>query len=448
MDGERKGRLRATILESDGTGLSIMSNLQALWQQTFQRLTGTPQDCLDQAFRSAVKIKEIEDQYFQGQPVAAAQTDYGAGVVTYFTTEVNRYLQNIDKQLANYNKNSTFGGFKKGKNTALNSSEKNYALDKLNFIERVVQRYPNREMTNQELVGSPLSRPARQENRRHIRHEEALHKIDTASRKTGVLPRSFLRTINRLKQDMDPQTDEGEKKVLNQYRSSRYKTALSIKFLLMLIIIPLLVQQLTKTFFLTPLVESYFAQHTEIVFINQNMEAEAYEELQKFEYSLHFRGLLGFNDPLTPEEVTEKMQQKATEISENYRRLSTGAIANIFADIFSLFSFVLVLIFSREEIEVLKQFIDEIVYGLSDSAKAFLIILFTDVFVGFHSPHGWEVVLKSVAQHFGLPENQDFNFLFIATFPVVLDTVFKYWIFRYLNSISPSAVATYRNMNE
>jgi hypothetical protein len=421
-----------------------MSNLQALWQQTVQLLTGTPQDCLDQAFRWAVKIKEIEDQYFQGQPVSAAQTDYGAGVVTYFTTEVNRYLENIDKQLANYNKNS----IKKGKNTALNSSEKNSALDKLNFIERVVQRYPNTAMANPELVGSPPPRSPRPENRRHIRHEEALHKIDTASRKTGVLPRSFLRTINRLKQDMDPQTDEGEKKVLNQYRSSRYKTALSIKFLLMLIIIPLLVQQLTKTFFLAPLVESYFARHTEIVFINQNMEAEAYEELQKFEYSLHFRGLLGFNDPLTPEEVTEKMQEKAAEISENYRRLSTGAIANIFADICSLFSFVLVLIFSRDEIEVLKQFIDEIVYGLSDSAKAFLIILFTDVFVGFHSPHGWEVVLKSVAQHFGLPENQDFNFLFIATFPVVLDTVFKYWIFRYLNSISPSAVATYRNMNE
>jgi hypothetical protein len=26
--------------------------------------------------------------------------------------------------------------------------------------------------------------------------------------------------------------------------------------------------------------------------------------------------------------------------------------------------------------------------------------------------------------------------------------VIKYWIFRYLNRISPSAVATYRNMNE
>ncbi|MEM9151876.1 MAG: proton extrusion protein PcxA, partial [Cyanobacteria bacterium P01_F01_bin.3] len=83
-----------------------------------------------------------------------------------------------------------------------------------------------------------------------------------------------------------------------------------------------------------------------------------------------------------------------------------------------------------------------------DSAKAFIIILLTDTFVGFHSPHGWEVLLEGVADHLGLPANRNFIFLFIATFPVILDTVFKYWIFRYLNRISPSAVATYKTMNE
>ncbi|MGB3571772.1 MAG: proton extrusion protein PcxA, partial [Phormidesmis sp.] len=102
----------------------------------------------------------------------------------------------------------------------------------------------------------------------------------------------------------------------------------------------------------------------------------------------------------------------------------------------------------KDQVATLKSFIDEIVYGLSDSAKAFIIILLTDTFVGFHSPHGWEVLLEGVADHLGLPANRNFIFLFIATFPVILDTVFKYWIFRYLNRISPSAVATYKTMNE
>ncbi|MEI6063748.1 MAG: hypothetical protein WCQ26_04090 [Pseudanabaena sp. ELA748] len=51
-------------------------------------------------------------------------------------------------------------------------------------------------------------------------------------------------------------------------------------------------------------------------------------------------------------------------------------------------------------------------------------------------------------RHLGIPENRDFIYLFIATFPVVLDSIFKYWIFCYLSRVSPSAVATYTNMNE
>ena len=120
----------------------------------------------------------------------------------------------------------------------------------------------------------------------------------------------------------------------------------------------------------------------------------------------------------------------------------------MFADILAAGAFALLLITRKQDVANLKAFIDEIVYGLSDSAKAFIIILFTDIFVGFHSPHGWEVLLEGLSRHFGFPANRDFIFLFIATFPVILDTIFKYWIFRYLNRISPSSVATYKNMNE
>jgi lipoprotein signal peptidase len=281
-----------------------------------------------------------------------------------------------------------------------------------------------------------------------VQADNDFQKMNSASQKTGVLPRSLLKTITRISQEIDPQSGETEKKVLNQYRTSRYKTALSIKFILMLIIIPLLVHQLTKTFFLVPVVENYFNKHEEVIFINQSLEGEAFEELKNYEESIRFRGLIGLAPKLSEEETETRLKEKAAEISEAYRHVGANAIANVFADLLSLIAFAAVLLNSRDEVEIVKGFIDEIVYGLSDSAKAFLIILFTDMFVGFHSPHGWEVILESVSRHFGLPENRDFNFLFIATFPVILDTVFKYWIFRYLNGISPSSVATYRNMNE
>ena len=117
------------------------------------------------------------------------------------------------------------------------------------------------------------------------------------------------------------------------------------------------------------------------------------------------------------------------------------------ADLGGLFGFIVVCVFGQRDLQVLRSFLDELVYGLSDSAKAFAIILFTDIFVGFHSPEGWTVLLDGVANHLGLPARENFIMLFIATFPVVLATIFKYWIFRYLNRVSPSSVATLRNMN-
>ena len=43
---------------------------------------------------------------------------------------------------------------------------------------------------------------------------------------------------------------------------------------------------------------------------------------------------------------------------------------------------------TKRQISILKSFLNQLIYGLSDTAKAFLIILVTDLFVGFHSPHG------------------------------------------------------------
>ncbi len=171
-------------------------------------------------------------------------------------------------------------------------------------------------------------------------------------------------------------------------------------------------------------------------------------ELRTFEENMHLKSIIGLNPQLSEQEKKEQIKEKAIELAEDYRHQSSNAIKNVFADMLSIIAFGLVIYYSKKELLVLKSFIDETIYGLSDSAKAFLIILFTDMFVGFHSPHGWEVILEGVTHHFGLPHNRDFNFLFIATFPVILDNVLKYWIFRFLNRLSPSAVATYKNMNE
>nr|QCI08507.1 Envelope membrane protein [Spermothamnion repens] len=266
---------------------------------------------------------------------------------------------------------------------------------------------------------------------------------EIALEKTGIIPRSMSRLFNQFKQDLTPNS---ELEMLEEFKVSRYQTIASIKYLLLLFILPIIINQLSKTFILDPLITSIWNKHQPDIFINESQEERAFADLQRFEEKLHFEILIGkLNESCN---IENKIKDKALEIALKYNYESSNAIKNILADFTAIIIFISILIFNKRQFSILRSFINQFIYELSDTAKAFLIILFTDIFVGFHSPHGWEIIMEAVLRHFGLPENRDFIFLFISTFPVILDTVFKYWIFRYLNKISPSAVATYHNMNE
>nr|YP_011029772.1 envelope membrane protein [Spiraea dasyantha]WNV25593.1 envelope membrane protein [Spiraea dasyantha] len=105
-------------------------------------------------------------------------------------------------------------------------------------------------------------------------------------------------------------------------------------------------------------------------------------------------------------------------------------------------------ILGNEELVILNSWVQEFLYNLSDTIKAFSILLLTDLCIGFHSPHGWELMIGSVYKDFGFAHNEQIISGLVSTFPVILDTIFKYWIFRYLNRVSPSLVVIYHSMND
>nr|YP_009397831.1 Envelope membrane protein [Sonderella linearis]ARW67017.1 Envelope membrane protein [Sonderella linearis] len=263
--------------------------------------------------------------------------------------------------------------------------------------------------------------------------------------KTGVIPRSISKLFDKFKKELNP---NAEVEALEEFKVARYQTLTSVKYIIILFIVPILINQISKNFFLDPIINNFWNKNSAYIFINNSQQERAFADLQRFEEQLHFDILIGKLDKLSIDKVEQKISEKALKIAGQYSNESANAIKNVLADSTSIVIFISILIFNKRQFSILKSFVNEFIYDLSDTAKAFLIILFTDIFVGFHSPHGWEIVIEAILRHFGLPENRDFIFIFISTFPVVLDTIFKYWIFRYLNKISPSAVATYHNMNE
>nr|YP_009515107.1 envelope membrane protein [Dendrotrophe varians]YP_009772467.1 envelope membrane protein [Phacellaria compressa]YP_009772539.1 envelope membrane protein [Phacellaria glomerata]YP_010835807.1 envelope membrane protein [Phacellaria rigidula]AUN45186.1 envelope membrane protein [Dendrotrophe varians]QIT03557.1 envelope membrane protein [Phacellaria compressa]QIT03629.1 envelope membrane protein [Phacellaria glomerata]WGC44156.1 envelope membrane protein [Phacellaria rigidula] len=102
----------------------------------------------------------------------------------------------------------------------------------------------------------------------------------------------------------------------------------------------------------------------------------------------------------------------------------------------------------NEELVLLNSWVQEFLYNLNDTIKAFSILLVMDLCIGFHSPHGWELMIGSVYKDFGFVQNDQIISGLVSTFPVILDTIFKSWIFRYLNRVSPSLVVIYHSMND
>ncbi len=398
----------------------------------------TPERALLEAHEAANKIKNIETEHFGGKKISAESANYTESVMSYWQGYLNKNLIVIKTRLAEFRLSYSI----------LNVSDTTI-LEKLQLIDEVVSKYtPKLELVENSgliSVAQPLKTNSSEVNNKLDESNTEIIKTQSISQKTGFLPRSLGITFNKIKTDFTPNAEE---KFVKNYRISRSRTRTALRFLLILILVPLLTQHFSKQILINPIIERNFNIDNTQIFLNSEMEENALQELKIFEERLKFASLLKQAPELSAEAIEEKIKKKAIEIAEDFSHKGSGAISNIFADIISLIAFGIIIAMSKREIVIVKSFIDNVVYGLSDSAKAFLIILFTDVFVGFHSPHGWEIILEGLGEHLGLPANRSVIFLFIATFPVILDTIVKYWIFRYLSRLSPSALATLKEMNE
>jgi hypothetical protein len=146
--------------------------------------------------------------------------------------------------------------------------------------------------------------------------------------------------------------------------------------------------------------------------------------------------------------LQKRLQTKIVEFAKHYNEESIEAVTNFFADLLSFGTLWFLLLRFEIQINITKSFLLEVFFGLDDSKKSLLLLFFTDLLVGYHSPNIWELFFQTVFDHYGLPESQTTIFLLVATLPVLLDVLFKYLIFRHLNRASPATVATYHAMIE
>jgi CemA family len=409
----------------------MFAGLSGYWQDVNEWFFRTPDRALDEAYKAALKVQSIEDEN-GGQKIE----ENNPKLPTYLRADLQKYLRIAKLRLTEFQTSRSIDVRKSDASDnpyGTDIETEALVLEKLQLIDWILERYsPNPNPSPPPVSDQPVFL--------------SFDQPKPPGKNNLLIDATVVNTFKKIRQDLNP---AAEQEIVSTFRTSKDLTKNSLRFLLTMILIPLLVHFMSKFLVIGPIVDYYYPRtHQQNIFINSNLEKEALEKLEQFERHIKFQSITGAIPAISAEELEIQVKEQAQQIRKSFIRQSTNAVKNWFADILSVTAFIFFLTRSKRQITSLLSFTSEITSGVSDSAKVFVIILFTDVFVGFHSPHGWEVVLAGMADHWGIAENRSFNSLFIATFPVILDTVFKFWVFRYLSGQSPSSVAIYKSMNE
>lgn len=397
------------------------------WNRVNQWVERRSLVALESAYQRALKIKAIEDKHFGGQKISPAAL-VGKSVYDYFQSTLERELFQIRFDLTQVR----LGNFINPQT----NPENNNILETLNAIEDIIGKY---RLDLEELLPPLPNNQTPNLPNTNLTGDSSRDKTNqTISPATGNKFFNFQQEL----------TPEYEQTVIKQLRTLRQQQRIAIRFLLILLFVPVFVQVITKNFIVSPFINYFEVDKTAMsqVYIAQEVGEKFLSEFSRLREIQELKQVLGLNK--NPEEEEHKFREQVQELFREAGYESQDGWKNLLSDITGLIAFIAILIFGRQQLTITRAYVSRYFLSLNDITKAFIFILFTDIFVGFHSAEGWTVILETLFRHFGWRENITFISLFVATVPVILDTIFKLLIFNYLTRKSPTAATILEKMNQ
>jgi hypothetical protein len=410
---------------------------------------------LNNAFTAAQEIKVLEDQYYDGSPIVYS-AEQSKTVYDYLRSLRDRKLLQIRTNLTQFRLNSFVLNQSASETAAAETIQEQAVLDQLNFIESVIGKY--RESPEDDLAQAAAMMA--EDDGKQLKGALRSPATDTDAQPSSTqIMDPVIMEVEADKQqrnriglfgggliggDLDPNY---ELRVVQELRLKRKQNQVAMRWLVILIFVPLLLGLLSRYLVFDPLLGSYADKYPDRIELDAEIQAEFDLELNNYKERLEVQELLGVIPEMTPEEERERLSDKAVELWQEAREAELRGLKNLLADLTALAIFVGLVYFNRSRLSILRNATNRTFLSLSDTTKVFIFILVTDMFVGFHSAEGWSVILNSLGYHFGLSENEAAVGMFIATVPVFLDACIKFWIFSYLTRFSPASSAVYERMN-
>ena len=245
---------------------------------------------LEQAYQAAIAIKAIEDKHFKGQKITA-QNNQGISIYNYFKTDLDQALLKTRWYLTQF----------QASNFWLSSQQQQKPeaeiLNKLGEIEAIIGKYRSEpEAIETEIFPRPTA------NTGESLPESKLTDLEEESRGKNRL--------FKLNRELTPAY---EQEVIQRLRNLRQQKKIAIRFLILLILVPLLVQVATKNLIYSPLI-NYFRVEVakgEKLYIQDELVEQYFEEFSRYKEILEIKELLGLGKPESPEETRKKLKAKS-----------------------------------------------------------------------------------------------------------------------------------------
>lgn len=243
--------------------------------------------------------------------------------------------------------------------------------------------------------------------------------------------------------------DDNDDDLLYEDRVFRYASTNSVKFLAVLIIVPCALDFLVHDYVLMPFLDRYVKTvplAAQMLDVRRPQKLEIMEELRMEKARLRLEMEIGKSPPLSDDEAWWELRDKALELRDEWRLRNRSAFANIWSDMVFGISLFLLLYFNQTKVALLKFTGYKIINNISDTGKAFLIILITDIFLGYHSESGWQTLIEVLVEHYGMEFDQATITIFICLVPVIIDACVKLWLFKFLPRLSPRVSNIFHEM--
>jgi len=246
---------------------------------------------------------------------------------------------------------------------------------------------------------------------------------------------------------VDPDQERTEDTLQGEALANKDESQTAIRYVAQLVALPLITGFVVSRALADPVLSFTLENNPDAFAMSDHQKVEGAHKVHIEEARVRFEMAIGKLPPLSEEHILEHLREFAEEVEEEEREANERNLLTVVSDSVAGIVLFSLMVQQTRGRQALFSTMSRLFEGLSDIAKAVMIILIADTLLGYHSEEGWTGLIELVCGHYGFEAEEEAVVIFVGVVPVVIDVFFKYWIFIGLNRISPGAVVTIKQVD-